>query len=425
MGPSTHGSRSATATGMRAKHGRQHPQVGIRIRVDRGVLPLLAALLVGCGSSTLNPTDGGAPRGDSGSQVATDARKDTSPSRTPDAGSHASKDGGGREGGKELPADAGRDARPTGADASDAAESVDASSETGTADSGGSSVNSAPTGPATPSSGWHVDFADDFNAPLGTGAGQDAFWYPSQPWNATPSNDCNGNNSYETEVYNSSQVNVSGGTLQLTAVYSEDRAPASGGYVQRNYVSGIVTSPTNVSGYTGFTWTPGDGSTWAFEIVCQWPVNTGELFDAWWSSTQSGWTDERDFFEGKTTHASIDSDWIYVTSPVTQSYYATTLGFDPSAAMHRYTYEVHSDQSWSTYIDGALQTWVGSNGIAPVESSDDVPMMLIINYALADTTFTTGERTFLVDSVAVYQDQAHAQQSTQGGGIAPGTRVGP
>jgi hypothetical protein len=220
-------------------------------------------------------------------------------------------------------------------------------------------------------------------------------------------------------------VSVSGGLLRLVAQYDNDRAPASGGYVQANYVSGIVTSPTGMAGYQGFTWVPGDGSTWAFEIVCQWPSNTGELFNAWWSSTQSGWTDERDFFEGNSVQNRIDSDWIYDTSPVAQNYYATVLGFDPSAGMHRYTYEVHSDQSWSTYVDGTLQTWVGSNGLAPVASSADAPMMLLINYALSATTFTSGTRTFLVDSVAVYQDEAHAGKSIAGGGIAAGTTVAP
>jgi hypothetical protein len=288
------------------------------------------------------------------------------------------------------------------------------SSSTG---SSGSMVNPAPTGPAVPAGGWVVDFADDFNAPLGTGAGQDNFWYPSQSWNAYPDTDAAGNNSYETEVYNASQVSVSGGLLLLTAVYQV----TPGG----DYVSGIVTSPTGNAGYQGFTWTPGDGSTWAFEIVCQWPVNTGELFNAWWSSTESGWTDERDFFEGHTTQGGIDTDWIYSTSPVAQDYYETTLGFDPSAAMHRYTYVVYGDQTWSFFIDGALQTWVGSIGVSPVESSVDAPMELIVNYALSAVTFTSGTRTFTIDSVAVYQDGAHAGQSTAGGGIAPGTVIGP
>jgi hypothetical protein len=299
-----------------------------------------------------------------------------------------------------------------GVSSRDAGSRVDSGGAVGS----GGHVNTAPSGPSAPAGGWHVDFADDFNAPLGTGSGQDNFWYPSQSWNGTLSNNVAGNNSYETEVYNASQVSVSGGLLSLTATYQVTQ----GG----NYVSGIVTTPVGNPGYQGFTWTPGDGSTWAFEIVCKWPVDTGELFNAWWSSTQSGWSDERDFFEGHHS-AGIDTDWIFSTAPVNQEYYSTTLGFDPSAAMHRYTYVVFSDQSWSTYIDGTLQTWAGNNGISPPESSNDVPMELIINYALDATTFTSGSRTFFVDSVAVYQDGAHAGQSMAGGGIAPGTVVGP
>ena len=91
--------------------------------------------------------------------------------------------------------------------------------------------------------------------------------------------------------------------------------------------------------------------------------------------------------------------------------------------MHRYTYVVYPNQSWSLYIDGVLQTWVGNNGVAPAHTSVNTPMDLILNYALANTTFTIGSRNFVINSVAVYQDNAHAGQAMTGGGIAPGTTV--
>jgi hypothetical protein len=100
----------------------------------------------------------------------------------------------------------------------------------------GSTINPSPTGPSSPASGWHVDLADDFNAVIGTGANEDNLWYPSQSWNPNPATNANGDNEYETEVYNSSQVSVS-----------------NGDFVQRNYVSGIVTTPTNQADYKGFT----------------------------------------------------------------------------------------------------------------------------------------------------------------------------
>jgi hypothetical protein len=307
--------------------------------------------------------------------------------------------------------------------------------------SSGGNINATPTGPATPSSGWHVDFADAFKAPFGTKKGDDNLWYPTQSWNSTPTNNVRGDNGNETEVYNSSQVSVSNGNLVLSAKYQNNVAPATGNgsgtdvnnSVQRNYVSGIVTSPTNLSGYKGFTWTPGDGSTWAFEIVAQWPVSTGGLWNAFWTSSQSSWLNERDFFEGYSNNyppGNIDTDWIYQT-PYTpygsgvklQNVYQSQLSFNPAAGMHRYTYLIYPDQSWSLYIDGALQTWVGNDGISPPQSGANVPMDLIINYALNATTFTSGNHQFLIKSVAVYQDNSHAGQGITGGGIAPGTKV--
>jgi hypothetical protein len=291
----------------------------------------------------------------------------------------------------------------------------------------GPGINSSPTGPSTPSGGWHVDLADDFNAPLGTSSGQDNLWYPNQAWDSPASSNANGDNSYETEVYNSSHVSVNSGNLVLTATYDNDVAAATSSYVQRNYVAGMVTSPVGISGYKGFNWTPGTGSTLAFEIDCQFPQDTGELFNAWWTSSQTNWYDEHDFFEGHNSQSVIDSDWIYQTSEdsggFAQDFYQATLGFDPAAAMHRYTYVIYANQSWSLYIDGQLQTWVGTNGVAPARSSNDNPMMLIANYALNANTFTSGTRQFLINSIAVYQDGDHISSGITGGGVAPGTVV--
>jgi hypothetical protein len=317
-----------------------------------------------------------------------------------------------------------------------------ATSETATSASGeayvlfSSTISPTPSGPAIPASGWTVDLADDFNNPLGTGADEDNLWYPTQSWNNTPTTSVNGDNADETEVYNSSQVSVSGGNLVLTAKYQNNAATAVGdgdgtgsNNVQRNYVSGIVTTPTTQSGYKGFNLTFGDDSTWAFEIDCQWPPNTGELWDAFATNSPSTWVNERDFFEGKSSPSYIDTDWIYST-PNTggkkQDFYSQTLGFDPAAAMHRYTYVVYPDSSWSLYIDGVLQTWVGTNGIAPIETTDNTPLEVAIDYALSATTtgFSTGSRQFLINSVAVYQDTANAGKDTTGGGVAPGTIVG-
>ena len=58
-------------------------------------------------------------------------------------------------------------------------------------------VNATPTGPASPAGGWHVAFADGFGAQIGTGAGQDNFWYPNEGECCAASKDHAGNNSDE------------------------------------------------------------------------------------------------------------------------------------------------------------------------------------------------------------------------------------
>jgi hypothetical protein len=303
----------------------------------------------------------------------------------------------------------------------------------------GSTINSAPTGPAAPTSGWHVDLADDFNAPLGKASGQDNLWYPNQSWNPNPAANVQGDNGTESQEYNSSQVNVDNGNLALTAKYCNDVAPATGdgsgsnsaNFVQRNYVSGIVTTNPSAMGYNDFTWTPGDGSTWAFEIDCQWPLNSNDLWSGFWAVTQPEDVNERDFIEAHAAQSQFDTDWIYQTGHTIgykADWYLDTLAFDPAASMHRYTYVVYPNQSWSLYIDGVLQTWVGKNGIGPVETSTNTPLELQIQYALRGSsipdTFTSGTRQFLINSAAVYQDKANAGTGdTTGGGIAPGTTV--
>jgi hypothetical protein len=293
-----------------------------------------------------------------------------------------------------------------------------------------SSINPAPTGAAAPSSGWSVAFADDFNAPLGSGAGQDSFWYPNRLCcNANTTQ--NGDNPYDLQAYNSSQVTISGGDLVETAKPDTDALPAQGGYQQADYLSGSANTDPQ-AGNTGFEWKPGQGETWAFEIDAEFPTNTNDLFNSFWSISTSGWNNERDFFEGRPS-SWIDSDWFYNPSGGANDWYASGVSFNPASAFHHYTYVVYPNQTWSFYIDGVLQTWVGNNGIGPAEASTNTYMNLIINYALynyngstygtTDPNFTSGTRSFKINSVAVYEDAAHTGQDIIGGGIALDTTI--
>ena len=268
--------------------------------------------------------------------------------------------------------------------------------------SSGAGINPAPAGPPTPSGGWTVVLADDFNEPLGYGPGQDPLWYPNQP--GVKINGIGGPNNpdYEREVYTGSQVSVRGGLLNLTA------RPDG-----RRYLSGMA----NTSGVHGWTWTPGGGQTMAFEVVAKFPAGAG-LFNAFWTSSRDGWSDERDFFEGHPRNL-IDSAHVYATHPKTQQYVATTLPFNPSAAFHRYTYIVEPDGSWRLYIDGQWQDWAGG-GPKPEASN---PMQILLNYAVTGNTGLPSS-TFRIASVAVYEDTRHAGRRVSAVVVAPGTTIG-
>jgi hypothetical protein len=303
-------------------------------------------------------------------------------------------------------------------------------------------VNPAPTGPGTPAGGWSVALADHFEAPLGTAAGDDNIFYPNLSYSNNPAAPQYGCNNFELEAYSSSQVQSGNGQLVLSATPDNDVLPASGGRYQANYISGAVTTSTDntAEGWKGFDWIPNKGETWAFEIDAKFPVNTDDLWNAFWTSTENGWYDERDFFEGRPTTDEVDSDNIYNTN-FAQDWYqnSTPEPFALDGSFNRYTYVIYPNGSWSFYINGTLQTWVGNNGIAPAEtpseSNPSTPMELLMNYALdyyngnsysdTDPNFTSGTRQFIIKSAAVYEDGNHAGQDYIGGGIAPGTTILP
>ena len=295
-------------------------------------------------------------------------------------------------------------------------------------------VDPTPTGPTVPAGGWHVAFADGFGAPIGTGPGQDDFWYPNRGCcNVDPTKDFNGDNTDELEAYNSSQVSVNSNGLQLTDTYAPNRDPAEGSYPVRNYVSGTVrTFPA--SGYRPFAWKPGGGETWAFECVCKLPTYFQGLDVGWWS-TDKAWSDEVDFFESWTegqpnaSEALLGSAWIYETSPLhaVESWTSLWRRFDPSAAFHRYTTVITPNDTVEQYIDGVHVYSYGP----PPHLAAEPEMSLILSNAIRsdngsdpDSQFTSGSRTFDIRSIAVYEDGDHAGQGVTGGGVATGTTIG-
>jgi hypothetical protein len=289
---------------------------------------------------------------------------------------------------------------------------------------GGSAVvNSTPTGPPAPRSGWHVAFADGFGAPLGIGPGEDNFWYPNR-FCCDPSEYQKGFNKNELEVFSSSQVRVGGEGLELIDTYK----PNVGG-TGKNYVSGTVNTDLKPPpGYHLFRWKPGYGETWAFECVCRLPRNTGEEDPGWWSSNFH-WKDEFDFFEfwGWNTADAYDMGvaWIWkVPDGVIEADHDVGKELDVSGSFHRYTTVINPNNSVEEYIDGVRQSWLGKNGVlGPPPEVTIVSMGLKLSNALRvnGSHFTSGSRVFTIRSIAVYEDGEHAGKQVRRGGVAPGT----
>jgi hypothetical protein len=307
--------------------------------------------------------------------------------------------------------------------------SAEASLSTGTAQ-----VGSAPTGPPTPSGGWYVAFADAFGAPLGTGAGQDNTWYPNR-FPEKPAEEAQpGSNSDELQVYKGGQVRVGPEGLELVVKYQPNAGTSYG--TTKSYLGGEITTGYHTAapaGYQLFNWQPGQGETWAFEVVCKWPKNTGEMDNAFWSSDYR-WTDEFDYFEAwgwNTTEWGANYNagvvWLAKGGGGGRVGYEHQFGkeFDPSAAFHRYTTVIYPDNTFSEYVDGRLELWVGSSGTSAKAEPNTPWMGLIVQNALRkySTNFSSGERSFDIRSVAVYEDGNHAGQAISGGGTAPGTVV--
>jgi hypothetical protein len=312
-------------------------------------------------------------------------------------------------------------------------------------------VNAQPTGPVTPEGGWHVAFADGFGAPLGTGSGQDNFVYPNENACCNPYENHHGDNTNELEAYNGIQDHITPEGLELVNAYHPKAMPAEGSWPVRNYLSGAAsTRPQDeAGGWHGFTWEPGGGETWAFECNCQLPSNYPKYSGTdpgWWSTDQT-WTNEFDFFESwgwncnPLTSCGFGIAWVYNTNPVhteeSALYGMITKLFDPAAGFHRYTTVIYPNNTWSEYVDGQLQKWVGNNGVASAPPEfKRVRMALLLTNAIRDASNSSGPnpypefstpgetRTFKVRSIAVYQDGAHAGRNVTGGGVAPGTTIG-
>ena len=209
------------------------------------------------------------------------------------------------------------------------------------ADSGPTAVGSAPFGPAAPSGGWAVEYADAFGAPLGTVPGEDNTVWPSRfTGNCTNNPGFNGN---EMEVFNCSQVSTDANGLELECSYAPNIAAG------KNYDCGAIETDgqDHPAGYRLFNFEPGQGQEWALQIVTKFPPNSGEADPGWWASTPT-WAWEWDMFEGFGSEGGKGGGWCsgnyvgttdptFISSPNGsnstggESYLCRDQGFDPSA----------------------------------------------------------------------------------------------
>ena len=184
--------------------------------------------------------------------------------------------------------------------------------------------------------------------------------------------------------FSSSNVNTLNGNLILTPTTLCTTGPPC------SYKSaGVTTSPK--LNKTGFTFTPNDSTTYDFEIDASLSKAIGNgTYIGFNAATEIGGANQpttirsqKDFILGinssnfgpeftvKDSYDIANAKLpIQYTTPIS-TLTGFTNGFD-ATTLHRYSVVVFSDSSWSLYIDGNLQTWVGSNGIAPGPSSNSV-----------------------------------------------------
>ncbi|HEY4452372.1 MAG TPA: fibronectin type III domain-containing protein [Solirubrobacteraceae bacterium] len=262
-----------------------------------------------------------------------------------------------------------------------------------------------PAAPDGPGGSWSVAYADAFGAPLGSGPGLDGTLAAHSHDNGCCSN------SNEIMAERPSKVVEENGLLKLLCT---KESVVSG----KPYTCGGVST-------SSFKWRPGGGQSFAFEVVAQFPPRDEGEDPGWWS-TDAGWTDEADFFEGwEWNHTEYYAGlpvWKAQIGGCGVSHEAYKLASEipnPETGFHTYTTVFNSDNTEAEYIDG-VKRWT-----LPAPCGVNKPMMsLILTHALRQSSSLAGTNSFSIKRIAVYEDSAHAGQNIEGGGLAPGTTVG-
>lgn len=237
----------------------------------------------------------------------------------------------------------------------------------------------ATTQPTVPA-GWNLTFSSGFSGTaLDTNVWATCFYW------ATPNGCTNfGNNGDDEEWYLPSQVQVSGGALQLVAQHeSTHGTTASGTPKTYSCRSGMVTSAP------GFNFEYG-----LVQIVAQLPYNTGLWPALWLAASNHAWPPEIDILE----HWNFDQEAKIYLHPIGGARQGgpVTTPANLSQGWHTFTLSWTSTRlTW--YIDG-LQVFTTTTNI-PQQA-----MYLVMNLAdYQNTGAGSCTGTMLVKSVKVWQ----------------------
>ncbi|HET9098332.1 MAG TPA: RICIN domain-containing protein [Candidatus Saccharimonadales bacterium] len=273
-------------------------------------------------------------------------------------------------------------------------------------------VSATPMGPAAPTGGWQLEYADAFGSKLTQEGGQDNTWFPNRYNEFNDGMSCGadrGFNSNEMENFTCGQVNVDPtvGAI-LTCSYGAPANPYTySGGSKINYNCGdIMQNAVNTpAGYNMFSWM--DPYNSGREVVAQIQVQFPPNYDAdpgfWgagsYANGQNG--DEIDNFEGfGWGEAGNATDCINgnacaltwqkqeITMPTLVQAGnhgddiegGTTLGFNPASGIHTYDTVYYPNNTISEFVDGRL---------------------IAYNYPYPGTVFTPGSRTPELQNVQV------------------------
>jgi hypothetical protein len=333
-------------------------------------------------------------------------------------------------------------ATPTSSTSSTATTTSTTTSSTTSSPPTGAVVAAAPTGPATPTGGWAVQYADAFGSCLtDTGTGCSA-GYARSDNTLSPATRANGaGNANEIAALEPSAVNVTAQGIDLHCSATANLGDS--------YTCGAVTGGAYGSNPPGaFHWTPAAGVHLVIQAVFQAPANQGNMDPSFWVNGPSD-NPEVDIPEmwgmNHVPPAGAANTWCgfqlgdpavpFDSGGATGNVQATFCGtgsgdpqIDPSKGTHTWTFDENGN-TFTSYVDGHL---IGANAYSNFNSTKGLFKMLLMASMREDPPsggprsgypFPPGGNDLTFRSVAVYEPASANGAGTNGPIIVPGTSV--